>query len=724
MGERPLPAVARRAQALEQLVVKEGSILWVADARGDAPCARGMDAAPPGAAGPRQGFGLYRDGRRYLSSCRLTIQGHPLPAPAAVEANGYEASLAFPEVPGGWGGIAVLRTFLADGEALRQWITVETQMPWPTTVYVTLTFGAGDVDEWEGQDDWRPACAASLPSSSTDAALCFTHRDAAGQRRRATIAFDRAPCAVRRGEDAGLPQAALNPLVAVTFQLRPTLGEPATLALRILPEQVPCATIEDATTLAPPVTGRGAAAPARPWCDYSPASADLRQRQARWHLRGALYHTANPALDALLRRGAADLRLLLQPTGIGADLAPVAGLPWRNTFGARDALFAALLALPLNPEIATGVLRLLASHHGTRVDGWPTPDDARGDGDGFATPDVATLWVALLAETVEWTGDIDLLDELLPVAWQALAYGARYGENDRRGAGHQAAPPDTPLTTQAYVYLARRALARVLRRRAAGNDHAEVAGLELAAEDLRRRIERDFWLPREACYAPALDGTRHPVRAITSSAAYLLWARLASAPRARLLAERLLAPDLASGWGLRTRSTAEPDYRPLSAAHGAVWPHETAVAAIGLWRAGYPESGARLAYDLLSAAAAQIDSRLPERFAGDARAPGPAEAPRPCPVACAPYAPAAASPFGVLGALLGMEPNALTRRLVLRPILPPWLSVVSIQHLRVGAAYVNLEVRRTGEDGTCAVNAQVTSGELSVVVRPPVRTRG
>lgn len=718
-GERSLPTVARRAQTLERLVVKEGPVLWVADPQGNVP-------RMPGGVGLQQGFGLYRAGLSFLTSCELTVEGHPLPAPAAVEAAGYEASLAYPEVSGGREDIAVLRTFLIDGEALRQWITIETQLPHPTTVHVTLTFGAAGA-EWhavrEGQEPGRDA--TRQPGATTTILRCV-RRDDAGGMRRTTVASDRAPVAVRRGDDTGA-----GGLVALTFQLRPALGEPATLAVRIHPEQLAPEPAGDVT--GPAARDHHAAlpthAPTAGWSDYPAASAELRQRQARWHLRGTLFHTAHPALDAVLRRAAADLRLLLEPIGSEAEPAPIAGLPWRNAFCAREALFAALLALPLNPQIAVGVLRLLAGHAGTREGGQAAPGDVRGDGASFATPDVAPLWVTLLAETIEWTGDVALLEELLPVAWRALAhiehYGTRY-DGTPRGAPATAAEhalPSAPLATQAYVYQARRALARVLRRRAAGNDRTEVAGLELAAEEVRRHIERDYWLPREACYAPALDSARRPVRAITSSAAQVLWTRLAAGTRAGQLAERLLEADLASGWGLRTRSTTDPDFNPLGARHGAIWPHDTALAAIGLWRAGSAEQGARLAHDLFSAAAAQLDSRLPERFAGDARTPGSNEAPHPCPEACAPYAPAAASPFGILGAMLGMEPNALAHRLVLRPILPAWLSVVHIQHLRVGAACVNLEVRRTGEDGTCAVSAQLTAGELSVVVQPPLRTR-
>ena len=245
--------------------------------------------------------------------------------------------------------------------------------------------------------------------------------------------------------------------------------------------------------------------------------------------------------------------------------------------------------------------------------------------------------------------------------------------------------------------------------------------LEEAADDLRHRIERDFWLAGEGCYAAALDADGRAMGGVTSASAHALWARMPSAPRAARLATRLVMPDLDSGWGLRTRACGEDAFDPLSATGGAVWPHETALAAAGLAGMGHSEASARLARGVFTAAAAHLDDRLPEYFGGDTRSGSYADAPRTCPDACAPAACAAASPFGVVSGMLGLEADALGHQLVVRPVLPVWLRRISIQHLQLGDAWIDLEAHRIGREGVCEVSARVTAGDAHVLVLPPVR---
>jgi glycogen debranching enzyme len=407
----------------------------------------------------------------------------------------------------------------------------------------------------------------------------------------------------------------------------------------------------------------------------------------------------------------------------------------------REALLAALLALPLQPRIAVDTLRLLARHQ-------PKRDDARRglaagqiphllDGATTAPADLGAalettpLWLALLGETVAWTGDGDLLDELSPamrraVGWMRraalhggyLRVGAPGVAADRPDAAGAPAPGTAPLAPQVYIYMACMALARVLCRRGTDDERAWPKALEMMAELLRRRMERDFWVGRHGCYAPALDRSGRPVGGVTSAAAYALWGGLASRPRVERVAGRLNAPDMLTGWGLRSRSAADPAYDPFGASTGSIWPHETALAAAGYWRAGGHWAGPKLARSFFAAAAAQLDGHLAERHAGDVRSGAHLAAPRPCPGASMPAAVAAASPFALLGAMLGLEPDGLAGRLIVRPSLPHWLNGVQVRHLRVGAGYVDLELRRVGLGGNCEVDWQVTDGEVEVVSLP------
>ena len=56
-----------------------------------------------------------------------------------------------------------------------------------------------------------------------------------------------------------------------------------------------------------------------------------------------------------------------------------------------------------------------------------------------------------------------------------------------------------------------------------------------------------------------------------------------------------MAPDMFSGWGIRTLSSSSPAYNPMSYHNGSVWPHDNAIAAAGLKRYGFDAATGRIA---------------------------------------------------------------------------------------------------------------------------------
>jgi len=214
-------------------------------------------------------------------------------------------------------------------------------------------------------------------------------------------------------------------------------------------------------------------------------------------------------------------------------------------------------------------------------------------------------------------------------------------------------------------------------------------------------------------YALCLDEDKRAVDAIASNAGHVLWCGIASPERARGVADRLLGPELFSGWGIRTLSSRMAGYNPIGYHLGSIWPHDNAIAAAGLWRYGFRNEAARVAGVMLEATQFFRDARLPELFCGFDRADSPY--PVPYPVACSPQAWAAGSIFQLLAAMLGMQPDAANAELgMLAPTLPEWLPEVRIENLRVGDAVVDLLVRRN--DGSTGVEVLRRTGDLSVVV--------
>jgi glycogen debranching enzyme len=84
------------------------------------------------------------------------------------------------------------------------------------------------------------------------------------------------------------------------------------------------------------------------------------------------------------------------------------------------------------------------------------------------------------------------------------------------------------------------------------------------------------------------------------------------------------------------------------------------------------------------------------------------------PVACSPQAWAAAAPFGMLQACLGLEVDANSRVARLRyPRLPAPLLSLHVRNLPIGDASVDLLLRRHGDD--VSVNILKRRGDAEIV---------
>jgi glycogen debranching enzyme len=230
-------------------------------------------------------------------------------------------------------------------------------------------------------------------------------------------------------------------------------------------------------------------------------------------------------------------------------------------------------------------------------------------------------------------------------------------------------------------------------------DRDRAADLRGEAERLRAAFNEAFWNPEEDFFALALDGRKQRVDSVTSNIAHCLFSGIADEDKAMRVAQRLMAPDMYSGWGIRTLSSASPAYNPMSYHNGSVWPHDNAIAAAGLKRYGFSEEAGRICGGMFDVAAADSDFRLPELFCGFDR--GESEAVVSYPVACIPQAWAAAAPFLLIQVMLGITPDAAANTLTIeRPLLPDWLTTLQVRGLRLGDSRVALSFRRTSVGST------------------------
>jgi glycogen debranching enzyme len=240
------------------------------------------------------------------------------------------------------------------------------------------------------------------------------------------------------------------------------------------------------------------------------------------------------------------------------------------------------------------------------------------------------------------------------------------------------------------------------------------APLRARARRLQERFESDFWMPDEAFYALALDGAGAPCRVVSSNPGHLLWTGIVSDSRAQIVSRRLMEDDMFSGWGVRTLSSRERLYNPMSYHNGSVWPHDTALAAAGMRAYGLTSPFATLAGGLFEAVLQFEHLRMPELFCGFTRVPG--HGPTRYPVACAPQAWAAGVVFHLTAAMLALRPEAADNQLTLaRPTLPPWLTWIEIRGLRIAKSRLALRVSQ-GTD-SAAVELLTRDGDAELVVR-------
>jgi len=226
----------------------------------------------------------------------------------------------------------------------------------------------------------------------------------------------------------------------------------------------------------------------------------------------------------------------------------------------------------------------------------------------YGTVDATPLFLVCVVEMMDWLNDRDLFVELLPTILDALTWIDRYGDADQDGFveyaerakggvrnqgwkdssdsllyrdGRPAELPAALVEVQGYVYQAKVGLSRLLERM---GQLPLAERLAREAAELRRRFELKFWLDAEQFYAQALDRSKTPITSITSNPAHCLWGGLCDPERAEILRDRLMAPDMFSGWGIRTLSSTSPHYNPMSYHNGTVWPHDNSIAVAGLRR--------------------------------------------------------------------------------------------------------------------------------------------
>jgi glycogen debranching enzyme len=355
----------------------------------------------------------------------------------------------------------------------------------------------------------------------------------------------------------------------------------------------------------------------------------------------------------------------------------------------------------------------------------------------FASP---LMFVIALGHLYAWTGERSCIARHWDTARRILDWARTCGDADgdgyleyrtrsSKGTKNQGwkdsgdaivyddgSPVPSPIATceiQGYWFAAQQLMAVLSRVMGA---RADAHAFWTSAADLKTRFNRDWWVADERCVALAMDPDKTLVRAVTSNAGHCLATGIVDDAHLPPLVGRLFAPDMFSGWGIRTLSADHAAYNPVGYHLGSVWAVENATIAFGLRRFGFDARALDVTRALFDLAALYPEYRIPETVGGYAR--GDVPFPGAYPRTNTPQLWNASGFALLVHTILGLQPVAPLDLLVVDPVLPGWLPELIVHDLRVAGAKATIRFWR---DDHGASHAEVLhrSGTLRVVKQPP-----
>ncbi len=730
-------------QVSEQLVLKEEGIFVTSNTLGDMPSGGSL--------------GLYYNDTRYLSLYTLTLEGKE---PVLLSASSEHNFMANLQLTNPALGLANGNTILPNTISLRRNRLMHSGMreriglfnynPFPVGLRLQIGLGADFRDMFDVRGFPRNHRGDMHEPRWEDGVLTLSYTGLDGKERHTSLSFDPPPSRVWASPTSDQPVAeqlgAIYPgntaagkeiIVPPTAHVEWDVGLPPQrlwyMNLTAVPE------------------GIGEQQPA---FLFDSDARHLRHEYEDWYTESTHLRTDNEVFDALLSRSLADLRVLVDP--VAGGLLPAAGIPWYSVPFGRDSLITGLQTLLFRPDIAEGTLRYLAKYQGDKVDPWRDEEPGKilhemrfGEMAAlgeiphtpyYGTVDATPLFVMLFVETMRWTGDDALYNDLLPNAVRALQWMDEYGDHDGDGFveyesksrwalrnqgwkdsydsvqfpdGKMPEPPIALVEVQGYVYAAKMGMAELLMQH---RDKANGARLAKEAQVLKERFNRDFWMSDKGYFAQALDGSKRQVASISSNVGHALYCGIVDRDKAATVVGRLMSPAMLSGWGIRTLSSEEPSFNPMSYHNGSIWPHDNGIIAAGMRCYGFDKEAAEVMEQVVQAGIRFRLFRLPELYCGFARDLRYYSVPAEYPVSCSPQAWAAGSVLHFCQTMLGVYPGAPSHSLEIKPYLPPNIASVDLNHLKLGDSMLALRIERQHDEEKASLLIKANPGDIEVII--------
>jgi len=743
------------------LTLKDDDLFLITDTLGNISGVKALGVKDSGVKHdqPDPNLGLFCQDTRFLSRLDLQFEGQPLILLSSTTHRGFTLSAlcSNPSIAEGdrllpAETIGIQRDLVLQGGLFEE-ITLTNYSTAPVSFELSLSFDADFADLFEIRGRVRkqrgvmmrriypPNPSQSVPGKETLPPLQFNDGSQAGEAGELILAY------------CGLDQVLMES--RIQFYRRPPDAFKGYTALwRVL--LASHETLVLGYRLQPFLNNQPASAVSAP-ANLGQAIAAETIETHQWGDRTTRIRTDNRSLNQIIERAEQDVYLLRQTFGTGKILS--AGIPWFSTLFGRDSLIAALQTLILNPDIARQTLAVLAAYQGKETNDWREEEPGKilhelrlGEmarcneiphTPYYGTVDATPLWLMLFADYLMWTGDRAFLDQywenaLAAMAWidrncaatGYLAYerrspgglknqGWKDFENSMVNAqGNLAEGAIALVEVQGYVYAAKMRMSHLAQlKRESGDPDSRLETWERQwqedAQALKQRFEKDFWLPNQGYFALALDGQGDRVDGITSNPGHCLDLGILSDDKAQSVAERLQAPDLFNGWGIRTLSSQSPAYNPMGYHIGSVWPHDTAIIAAGLRSLSYTTQALEIAQGIFDMTAQQPHHRPPELFCGFERTPD--SSPVRYPVACSPQAWATGAIFQLLHIMVNPIPDAPNHCLrIVNPTLPESVQYLSLTNLKIGQTWLDLEFERSS--GAIACRVVRKRGNLRVII--------
>ncbi len=334
----------------------------------------------------------------------------------------------------------------------------------------------------------------------------------------------------------------------------------------------------------------------------------------------------------------------------------------------------------------------------------------------YAAADATSLYVIAVADYVRASGDLAFLEE----SWDRLSKASSFlasiedangfAKNEGVGHGWVEGGPLLPVRTEFYqAGLHVQALACLADLAKLRGDSTAAARFGDQFPAKRAKLNEVYWLPDAKRYAFAIDTQGKAVDQPSVLATVPMWFGLADADKAAGMIPQLAGEDHLTDWGTRILSSRSPIYGPAGYHFGSVWPLFTGWASVGQYR--YHQPGPAYA-NLQANAALALDGsggNTTEVVSGAVYSPLSTSSSHQIWSAAMVVSP-------IVRGLLGLQIDAVAKRITLAPHLPATWDRFAVRNAAVPGGRAALEMERT--PGTIRLRVENSGQPFTLSFRP------